>query len=246
MNAPPKKSAPAEIVHFPKRAKAARRRDGGEPKRREPSTDPDLRPGRGFDEELVTEPEFFPPTATPTPSEGTPANVRRPIWIDARAHHKGLPKGASSAKSAKGAPKAPRARKQGKAPTAAEIAERSTYGHQLFELGRLDEAREVFKGLVELGVEDSYAHTMLGTIHLALDQQDKALELFEVALALNSTDVAARVYRGEIRLNLGKLNLAIDDLQLAVRLGPKDDPFVARARRLIQIAREVAASGKSR
>ncbi|MGQ0506411.1 MAG: tetratricopeptide repeat protein [Myxococcaceae bacterium] len=120
--------------------------------------------------------------------------------------------------------------------TPERIEDIALLGHRLFEEKRLDEAREVFEGLVAMGVEDAFPHTMLGTVYLAKGDASRALALFEAALTLDPADLAARVYRGEIRLTRGKVKLAIDDLQKAIDQGAPDDPFVDRARRLLKLA----------
>lgn len=119
------------------------------------------------------------------------------------------------------------------------LAERVLGGHQLFEQGKLDAAREVFEEIVSLGVDDAFPHTMLGTIYLAQGAHDRAVALFEEALALDPLDVAARVYRGEARLSRGRVEPALEDLRRALEVAPPDDPFVVRARRLIRIAGEM-------
>jgi tetratricopeptide (TPR) repeat protein len=118
-------------------------------------------------------------------------------------------------------------------------------GHEAFEAGRAEEARVVFESLVALGRRDPFAHTMLGTILLGAHALDRALEQFEAALEIDPDDLAALVYRGEIRLSrrtggsTGKaaVSKAIEDLERAVKLGPGADPFVARARKLLSLAR---------
>ena len=135
--------------------------------------------------------------------------------------------------------KDPDAREEPRTISRGELADVSVFGHRLFELGRYDEARVVFEGIVGQGVTDAFPHTMLGTIYLALGRQDRALALFEAALRLDPRDIAARVYRGEIRLNGGKVKSAVEDLQLALKVGPAEDPFVQRARRLLSIARDL-------
>ncbi len=116
-----------------------------------------------------------------------------------------------------------------------ELAEIAMFGHQLFEAGRLDEARVVFEGLVGLDVEDAFPHTMLGTVFLAMGALDRAMALFEAALGIDPADLAARVYRAEIRINQGRLQPAREDLERVLREGPPDDPFVERAHRLKKI-----------
>lgn len=110
-------------------------------------------------------------------------------------------------------------------------------GHEAFQAGRAEEARVVFESLVALGRRDPFAHTMLGTILLGAHALDRALEQFEAALEIDPEDLAALVYRGEIRLSRRKVARAIEDLERAVKLGPGSDPFVARARKLLSLAR---------
>lgn len=117
-----------------------------------------------------------------------------------------------------------------------QIAELCLFGHHLFEGGRLAEARVVFEAIVRLGVEDAFPHTMLGTIYLAQGDSKAALPLFESAIKLDPRDVAAWVYRGEIRIRAGQLRTGLSDLKKATGLGSATDPFVARARKLIDRA----------
>jgi tetratricopeptide (TPR) repeat protein len=115
-------------------------------------------------------------------------------------------------------------------------------GHELFESGRVHEARVVFEGLIAAGHRDAFCFTMLGTVSLALKDFDRALELFEQALEIDPTDLAALVFRGELRLKQKKTAKAIKDFELAVQLGPADDPFTDRAQRLLTIARKTMAT----
>ena len=116
----------------------------------------------------------------------------------------------------------------------------SLFGHQLFEMGKTEEARVVFEGLVSLEVGEAFPYTMLGTIYLALEDPDRALVLFEAALRIDRDDLAALVYRGEIQLSRKRLRAAREDLERALKLGVKEDPFVARAAKLLKMAHDVA------
>ena len=111
-------------------------------------------------------------------------------------------------------------------------------GHELFTAGRVQEARAVYEGLIVSRPSDAFAHTMLGTISLALDDVERALQLFEVALRIDPDDLAALVYRGEIRLTRKKPMKAIEDLERALRIGDPEDPFTERAHRLLRMARK--------
>ena len=125
-----------------------------------------------------------------------------------------------------------------------EVADLATFGHQLFEMGRVDDARLIFEGLVSAGPRDGFAHTMLGTIYLALNRQDRALALFQAALKIDATDLAALVYRAEIRLNRGKARAAVEDLHRAITLGTASDAFVDRAKRLMRLAKALMGKKK--
>ncbi|MDP1828198.1 MAG: tetratricopeptide repeat protein [Archangium sp.] len=122
-------------------------------------------------------------------------------------------------------------------PTEQAFADLTRLGHEAFEAGRAEEARIVFESLVALGRRDPFAHTMLGTILLGAQALDKALEQFEAALEIDPDDLAALVYRGEIRLSRRKVSRAMEDLERAIKLGASTDPFVARARKLLALAR---------
>lgn len=122
-------------------------------------------------------------------------------------------------------------------PTEQAFVDLTRLGHEAFQAGRADEARVVFESLVALGRRDPFAHTMLGTILLGAHALDRALEQFEAALEIDPEDLAALVYRGEIRLSRRKVGRAIEDLERAVKLGPGSDPFVARAKKLLSLAR---------
>lgn len=122
--------------------------------------------------------------------------------------------------------------------TAAEVVDLVIFGHQLFERGKVEEARVIFEGLVDTDKKNAFAHTMLGTIYLSLKDGVRALALFQAALAIDPHDVPALVYRGELRLKKGKVKSALDDLERAIGLGDAQDPFVDRAKRLIRLARK--------
>lgn len=115
-------------------------------------------------------------------------------------------------------------------------ADMAALGHELFSRGKIAEARVIFEGLAAEAA-DAFVFTMLGTIHLAQNELDKALARFEEALKLDPEDLAALVYRAEIRLQKKRVRQAIDDLQKAIGLGSSSEPFVDRARRLLQMAR---------
>lgn len=121
--------------------------------------------------------------------------------------------------------------------TIEEVVDLVVFGHQLFERGKVEEARVIFEGLVDTDPKNAFAHTMLGTIYLSLKDASRAMALFQAALAIDPHDVPALVYRGELRLKKGKTKSALEDLERAVGLGEPGDPFVERAKRLIRMGR---------
>lgn len=127
-----------------------------------------------------------------------------------------------------------------------QVAEMALLGHRLFEQGKISEAKIVFEGIVEQGVEDAFPHTMLGIIYLSAGDTARALALFEAALALEPEDIAARLYRAEIRLKNGRMRQALEELGKIARECPKDDPFARRARKLIDKAGGPSTGGRRR
>lgn len=119
------------------------------------------------------------------------------------------------------------------------LGEIAVLGHQLYEDGRLNEARVVFEGLVAMDPPEAFPYTVLGAIYLAQQDLHRALALFEAALELDPTDVAARVYRGEIRLRLGQRAKGMRDLERALATDPDGprSPFSQRARSALDQAR---------
>ncbi len=119
-----------------------------------------------------------------------------------------------------------------------ELRELALVGHKLFDLGKLNAARVIFEGLVGLGSQEAFPHTMLGTVYLALGDRGRAFLLFETALRFDARDLAARVYRAEVLLTAGRRKEATRDLRSAIDQGPAEDPFVDRAHRLLKMAEE--------
>jgi len=122
---------------------------------------------------------------------------------------------------------------------ASSLADVAVLGHQLYEGGRLNEARVVFEGLVAMDPPEPFPYTVLGAIYLAQQDVHRALALFEAALEIDPDDVAALVYRGEIRLRLGNRPRGLRDLERALQIDPDgaESPFSQRARAALREAR---------
>ncbi len=114
---------------------------------------------------------------------------------------------------------------------AAAIAEA---GCELAESGRLEEARVLFEGLVEMNPRDAAAHAALGTVYQKLTLLPDALRAYSTAIALDPLHPVALAHRGELRLRSGD-DEGYGDLQSAVASDPKGET-AAGARAAAQIA----------
>ncbi|WP_049805140.1 tetratricopeptide repeat protein [Stigmatella aurantiaca] len=114
------------------------------------------------------------------------------------------------------------------------MSERLVAARRLIEEGKLDAARAVLERLVALGVAGASAHTLLGGIYLAQGVLDRALTCFEEALSREPADLSALISRGQVRLSLGDLRRAQEDLQVVLESGTAGSPLVQQARHLLE------------
>jgi tetratricopeptide (TPR) repeat protein len=128
-------------------------------------------------------------------------------------------------------------------PTApGEIAVLASAARHYADHGRLDEARDVFAGLIELEPGVSYLHTGLGCVLMRLGCLADALECFQAALRLDPQDVAALAYAGELCLEKGDEAGGLGYLERAIALDSAgESPWALRARSVR--ARAVSSGG---
>lgn len=120
-----------------------------------------------------------------------------------------------------------------------EMLEMAITGFRLYENGRFDDAKVIFKGLAALDPKESYYLTALGAVYLAQEDLDNAEICFTNAIKLNPKELASYVNRGEVFLRRGKVMEAAQDFKQAVDLDPKgEDPLSHRARVLAAAALE--------
>jgi tetratricopeptide (TPR) repeat protein len=93
--------------------------------------------------------------------------------------------------------------------------------YQLLHSGKLEEARDIYQGLVAADPYDSVFHCHLGSVQLRLGNSEEALKEFDLALQYNLANVDALMGRGEIRLSQGNLKEAVGDLRKAIELDPE-------------------------
>lgn len=96
-------------------------------------------------------------------------------------------------------------------------------GEMLFAQGQLDQARDIFEGLIALNPHMGRYHTVLGCVYFRQQMVDDALNEFNVAIEKNPYDLDAYANRGEILLTKGSLEEALNDLNKAIELDPEKD-----------------------
>lgn len=114
-----------------------------------------------------------------------------------------------------------------------EVAALLLAGHTLYEQGRLEDAKNIFEGLMALDARNPYLNGILGAIYQKQNKDEIAIAFYDAALNLFPEDVHSLTSRGEIYLNLGKFDKAAADFKRAIDLDPKwKHPAANRARLL--------------
>lgn len=107
------------------------------------------------------------------------------------------------------------------------------FGYTMYQQGRYKDARTLFEGLVIGNPYDPYFHAMLGAIYTKLDLHEEAAQEFSIAIELDPEDINSYVNRGELLLQHGEFEAAMEDLRAAIELDPKgENPASLRARAL--------------
>lgn len=92
--------------------------------------------------------------------------------------------------------------------------------------GRLPNARDAFRRVVDAEPGNDRASAALGIVAAKLGDLDTAQEALDRALQANGTLVEARVLRAQVALERGEPAAAIQHLQRALQMRP-DDPWVS-------------------
>ena len=115
-------------------------------------------------------------------------------------------------------------------------------GYQLMNSGKLEEARQIYAGLVAADPFDSVFHCHLGAIHWRMGEVEKAFEEYDASLRYNIANVDALAGRGELYLLKGEVKKGIEDLRKALENDPNAfRPATVRARALLVSLRQVAS-----
>jgi tetratricopeptide (TPR) repeat protein len=114
-------------------------------------------------------------------------------------------------------------------------------GYQLFTSGKLEEARQIYAGLVAADPFDSVFHCHLGAVLWRLGETDQAFDEFDTSIRFNIANVDALAGRGELYLQKGEVKKGIEDLRKALENDPKGlRPATIRARALLLSLRQAA------
>ena len=107
-------------------------------------------------------------------------------------------------------------------------------GYQLLNTGRLEEARQIYAGLVAADPYDSVFRCHLAAVLWRLGDTERALEEYEASLRFNIANIDALAGRGELLLQRGEIQRGIEDLRRAVQLDADGvRPASVRARALL-------------
>lgn len=96
-------------------------------------------------------------------------------------------------------------------------------GWLLMDMGRFDEARDVFTGAAALVPRSEVPHLAMGTLEFAQGRHDKALQSYRKAQAINPKSGLPRAHAGEALLFMGKAREAERELNAAIDLDPDGD-----------------------
>lgn len=113
-------------------------------------------------------------------------------------------------------------------------------GCDLAAVGRLEEARVLFEGMIEMNQQDAAAHAALGTVYQKQGRLKDAMEAYVTALGIDPTQPIALANRGELRLRQNDRG-GVEDLRAATRNDPTGITVAGRRARALLNALAQAA-----
>ena len=129
--------------------------------------------------------------------------------------------------------------------SAQEFQEMGELGAMYYRQGKLEKARTIFEGLVDLDPESAPARAALGALLTRTEEYDEALRHLDRAVELDAEEIAPYVNRAEIFIRQGRAEAAVENLKRAVALDPQEkDPAANRARAMaLGLAEALKARG---
>lgn len=113
--------------------------------------------------------------------------------------------------------------------------------YQLFTQGRLEEAKQIYEGLVAADPFDSVFHCHLGAVLWRSGKLERAFEEYDAAVRYNLANVDALAGRGELLIGKGEIEKGVEDLSSALKYDPEcTRASTQRARALLFSMREAA------
>lgn len=109
------------------------------------------------------------------------------------------------------------------------------YGYLQFQAGRYQDAERFFKVLTVLDWNNSYYHSMMGSILQRQKRYGEAIAEYSEAIKLNSNDIISVTNRGEIYMQHKLFDDAIADFDKAAALDPKKENKWANRARLLKL-----------
>jgi tetratricopeptide (TPR) repeat protein len=105
----------------------------------------------------------------------------------------------------------------------------------LREVGRFDEAKTVFNGVIKLIPDSDVPHVGLGTVELQRGNFELAQIIYEEALQVKPNSLYAKVHRAESLLFQRKCSEAEDELRSVISTDA-DSPHSRTAQALLDVA----------
>lgn len=122
-----------------------------------------------------------------------------------------------------------------------QLYEIAQQGYRLLNSGKLEEARQIYAGLVAANPYDSVFHCHLGAVYWRMGDLEKAFAEYDAALRFNIANVDALAGRGELYLSRGDAKKGIADLRAALENDAQATrPSTVRARALLLSLRDSA------
>jgi predicted Zn-dependent protease len=118
-----------------------------------------------------------------------------------------------------------------------ELLALAGYARRWAEHGRVEDARTILEGLIDLAPNHALLRTILGCLYMRTDRSGEALAAFEAALEQDPRDIVALTCAGELCLESGQKDRGMDLLDAAIALDADGrDPHANRARTLRALA----------
>lgn len=108
------------------------------------------------------------------------------------------------------------------------------YGYLQFQTGRYAEAERFFKMLTVLDWNNSYYHSMMGSILQRQKRFGEAIAEYSEAIKLNPNDAVSLSNRGEIYMQHKLFDDAVADFDQAIALDPKKENKWANRARILK------------